>query len=383
MEWRTPWTVRFRSIRRVLRVWVGLLVVTGCQPPPAGGPVTVTFPSSTLGAEGTVLRRQLARFMQEHPRHTGRAAVHSGRSRPAPSALRAVAQRSRWRARYPPARRDLDSGVRRCGVDSAARSLQAGHRLILPRHHRRQYVAGPPLWDAVVRGRGDAVLADRPHALAASDFRRAGADCGGLAGAEQGAIRPRVPGCEIRGSGHRLCRVSRGPWREDSRWGPGDGRVAGGYRGAHRDARPDLSGVDRSAGHPDLARGGGALRLPERRCRLHAELALPLCLHERQRLVPGRRPVRRGADARRLGWTADRRAWRGAARDQRVQLRIPMRRGRWSSTSRARNRCSSGPASSASSRPGRRSIAIPGFPRRSRCRSIRRSPWSSTRCRGR
>ena len=67
MECRTPWPVRFRSIRRVFRVWAGLLVVTGCQPPPAGGPVTVIFPSSTLGAEGTVLRRQLARFMQEHP----------------------------------------------------------------------------------------------------------------------------------------------------------------------------------------------------------------------------------------------------------------------------------------------------------------------------
>ena len=52
---------------RLSGVWAGLVLVVGCQSAPAGGPVTVVFPSSTLGAEGTVLRRQLARFMQERP----------------------------------------------------------------------------------------------------------------------------------------------------------------------------------------------------------------------------------------------------------------------------------------------------------------------------
>jgi len=52
---------------RLVRAWVGLLLLAGCKSAPAGGPVTVVFPSSTLGAEGTVLRRQLARFMEERP----------------------------------------------------------------------------------------------------------------------------------------------------------------------------------------------------------------------------------------------------------------------------------------------------------------------------
>ena len=52
---------------RLSRAWVGLLLLAGCKSAPAGGPVAVVFPSSTLGAEGTVLRRQLARFMQERP----------------------------------------------------------------------------------------------------------------------------------------------------------------------------------------------------------------------------------------------------------------------------------------------------------------------------
>jgi multiple sugar transport system substrate-binding protein len=54
-------------VRHLARVWAGLLLIVGCESAPAGGPVTVVFPSSTLGAEGTVLRRQLARFMQERP----------------------------------------------------------------------------------------------------------------------------------------------------------------------------------------------------------------------------------------------------------------------------------------------------------------------------
>lgn len=47
--------------------WVPVLLVLACHAAPAGGPVTVIFPSSTLGAEGEVLRRQVARFMKERP----------------------------------------------------------------------------------------------------------------------------------------------------------------------------------------------------------------------------------------------------------------------------------------------------------------------------
>jgi multiple sugar transport system substrate-binding protein len=47
--------------------WLGLLLALGCGPAPTGGTPVVTFPGSMLGAEGDVLRRQLARFMTAHP----------------------------------------------------------------------------------------------------------------------------------------------------------------------------------------------------------------------------------------------------------------------------------------------------------------------------
>jgi multiple sugar transport system substrate-binding protein len=43
-----------------------LLSLASCGRP-TGGPAVVTLPGSMLGAEGTVLRRQLARFMETHP----------------------------------------------------------------------------------------------------------------------------------------------------------------------------------------------------------------------------------------------------------------------------------------------------------------------------
>jgi ABC-type sugar transport system, periplasmic component len=45
----------------------GLLLLLGCGPEPAGGPVTVSVSGSVLGAEGRILRRQLERFDREHP----------------------------------------------------------------------------------------------------------------------------------------------------------------------------------------------------------------------------------------------------------------------------------------------------------------------------
>jgi ABC-type glycerol-3-phosphate transport system substrate-binding protein len=51
----------------VCRIAVAALIVVGCSHPKASGPAVVTFPGSVLGAEGEVLRRQLARFMREHP----------------------------------------------------------------------------------------------------------------------------------------------------------------------------------------------------------------------------------------------------------------------------------------------------------------------------
>ena len=43
------------------------LVLAACSPAPPGGPTVVTFPGSVLGAEGAVLKTQVARFMREHP----------------------------------------------------------------------------------------------------------------------------------------------------------------------------------------------------------------------------------------------------------------------------------------------------------------------------
>ena len=47
-------------------VWMAIALLSGCRDTPAG-PTVVTFSGSALGAEGALLRRQLARFMREHP----------------------------------------------------------------------------------------------------------------------------------------------------------------------------------------------------------------------------------------------------------------------------------------------------------------------------
>jgi multiple sugar transport system substrate-binding protein len=54
-------------LRRSPGAGLGLLLALGCGPAPASGPAVVTFPGSVLGAEGQVLRRQLARFAALRP----------------------------------------------------------------------------------------------------------------------------------------------------------------------------------------------------------------------------------------------------------------------------------------------------------------------------
>jgi multiple sugar transport system substrate-binding protein len=60
-------TLTSSLIYRPSGLWLGLLLTLGCGPAPTGGPAVVTFPGSVLGAEGKVLRTQLARFMAAHP----------------------------------------------------------------------------------------------------------------------------------------------------------------------------------------------------------------------------------------------------------------------------------------------------------------------------
>lgn len=56
-----------------VRITVALVVatlagrLTGCAEPERAGPILVTFPSSSVGAEAGVLRVQLARFMRDNP----------------------------------------------------------------------------------------------------------------------------------------------------------------------------------------------------------------------------------------------------------------------------------------------------------------------------
>jgi multiple sugar transport system substrate-binding protein len=54
-------------VRAAFASLAGALLLAACRAAPADGPVEVTFPISALGAESEVVRRQLARFMKEHP----------------------------------------------------------------------------------------------------------------------------------------------------------------------------------------------------------------------------------------------------------------------------------------------------------------------------
>ena len=53
--------------RRSPGAWLALFLALGCGPAPSGGPAVVTLPVSVLGAEGQVLRGQLARFAKARP----------------------------------------------------------------------------------------------------------------------------------------------------------------------------------------------------------------------------------------------------------------------------------------------------------------------------
>jgi len=55
------------STVRLLRLLLALPLTAGCGRAPPGGPAVVTLPVSVLGAEGEVLRRQLARFAGLRP----------------------------------------------------------------------------------------------------------------------------------------------------------------------------------------------------------------------------------------------------------------------------------------------------------------------------
>ncbi len=196
--------------------WVTYLLATAMLASACGGgsslpgPAVVTFPISALGAEGAGPGPAALPVHGGESRHQGRPAGHAGRSRPEAPALRPMAQRGRQRSRYPAARRDLDARVRRRWMDPPARPLPARHRRLLPLDHRGQPVAGQPLRAAVVRRRGDAVLAHRSDERATRHLRRAGSvrrKRARQAGGPQYGMR--LAGRPLRRTDHHLRRVSR------------------------------------------------------------------------------------------------------------------------------------------------------------------------------
>ena len=127
----------------------------------------LTISGSALGAEGEMLRRQLARFMAAHPEMPRRKAAHARRRRSAASALRPVVERAGRRARHAAARRDRDARVRRRGMDlpldtfrpaaddsSPPRSSQPMERIALRDavvRRRRRCSIGEPTWSTQPR----------------------------------------------------------------------------------------------------------------------------------------------------------------------------------------------------------------------------------------
>ena len=219
---------------------LGLLCALGCGPEPTGGPTTVTVSGSVLGAEGQILRRQLERFDREHPEIRVEMRPDSRRRRPAPPALRPVAQRPGQRSRHPPARRDLDAGVRRRRLDPPARPLRLRHR------RRSSPRPSPP-----TGGRAGSTPCPGSSTWGCStgepisSARRPGPwtqlDRGGARARlpTERPLRAGVAGRPLRGAGDGVPRVPRRLRRPDPRRRPGHRGASAGRAGAHHHARPD------------------------------------------------------------------------------------------------------------------------------------------------
>ena len=110
---------RRRSLDMALAMVIaGILAACGRDEP------LLTFSGSAVGREGEVVRRQLERFRAAQSRPSRSSFAPRPTRRPAPSALRPVAQCARRRARRAAARRGLDGGVRGRRLDCRARRFQ-------------------------------------------------------------------------------------------------------------------------------------------------------------------------------------------------------------------------------------------------------------------
>src|ERR671924_243787 len=59
--------IPFVPRRGAIKLLLTAAVLGACGGTPESGPAEVTFPISALGAESEVVKRQLRRFMAEHP----------------------------------------------------------------------------------------------------------------------------------------------------------------------------------------------------------------------------------------------------------------------------------------------------------------------------
>ena len=251
----------------------------------------VTLPGSMLGAEGTVLRRQLARFMVEHPeirvvqRATPDAAdqrhqlyvqwLNARASEPDILQLDAI-----WTPEFAAAGWILD--LDRFGPATG----EFFPATVTANSWRGRLYALPWFVDVgMLYWRTDLMKAppatfDELERIAARARRERGLRYGLVwQGARyEGLVT--VFAEYLGGHGGTIL---------DGR--AGDGGCARGDRGAHDHARRDLPRQHRPAGRADLARGGVPLRLPERRGGIHAQLALSLCSDAGQRELAGRGPV--------------------------------------------------------------------------------------------
>ena len=187
------------------RCWLAL----GCRPAPAGGPAVVTFPGSVLGAEGQVLRRQLARFARLRPdirvvqRPTPDAAdqrhqlyvqwLNARASEPDILQLDVV-----WTPEFAAAGWILDLDRFRPPTDSFFPATIAANQW------QGRLYAVPWFVDVgMLYWRTDLM------ATAARHLRRARAGRGAGAGGARPAVRPGVAGRPLRGAGDGVQRVPR------------------------------------------------------------------------------------------------------------------------------------------------------------------------------
>ncbi len=268
--------------------------------------------SSSLPVPLSVVRRQLERFRAAHPGDRGRASRHARRRRPAPSALRAVAQRAR---RASP----TCCSSTWCGRRSSRRpgGLRALDRFRPPVDELLRVGRGRPIAGTArsTPCRGSWTSACSIGAPISCRRRRATSTSWSAAAARRAhparaAVRPGLAG-----------RALRRAWSpcSSSTWAPSAGAILddrGRVRGRLRPRSCTRSTFMRDAIHSDGHRAArrahvagrtDALRVPERPGGVHAQLAVRAsrcCRTTRTRPSPADSPWRRCRPAQAAAPTA-------------------------------------------------------------------------------